>query len=52
MKEENYREIRGFVLESFLQNLGMDNTLCGILQAKILEWVAVPISRESSQPRY
>ena len=23
----------------------------GILQAEILEWVAVPFSRESSQPR-
>ena len=23
----------------------------GILQAKILEWVAVPFSKESSQPR-
>ena len=23
----------------------------GILQARILEWVAVPLSRESSQPR-
>ena len=26
-------------------------TVHGILQAKILEWVAVPFSRESSQPR-
>ena len=24
----------------------------GILQAKILEWVAIPLSRESSWPRY
>ena len=23
----------------------------GILQARILEWVAIPLSRESSQPR-
>ena len=29
----------------------MDYTLHGILQARILEWVAVPFSRESSQPR-
>ena len=29
----------------------MDSTDHGILQARILEWVAFPISRESSQPR-
>ena len=29
----------------------MDYTVQGILQARILEWVAVPFSRESSQPR-
>ena len=29
----------------------MDNTVCGILQARILEWLAVPFSRGSSQPR-
>ena len=29
----------------------MDYRLHGILQARILEWVAVPFSRESSQPR-
>ena len=29
----------------------MDYTLHGILQARILEWVAVPSSRGSSQPR-
>ena len=28
------------------------NTVYGILQARILEWVAFPFSRESSQPRY
>ena len=27
------------------------NTVHGILQARILEWVAFPFSRESSQPR-
>ena len=26
-------------------------TACGILQARILEWVAFPFSRGSSQPR-
>ena len=29
----------------------MDYTVHGILQARILEWVAVPFSRESSKPR-
>ena len=29
----------------------MDCTIHGILQARILEWVAVPFSRVSSQPR-
>ena len=29
----------------------MDYTIHGILQARILEWVAVPFSRRSSQPR-
>ena len=29
----------------------MDYRVCGILQARILEWVAVPFSRGFSQPR-
>ena len=29
----------------------MDCTVCGILQVRILEWVAVPFSRGLSQPR-
>ena len=29
----------------------MDDTVRGILQDRILEWVAVPFSRGSSQPR-
>jgi len=29
----------------------MDYTVDGILQARILEWVAFPFFRESSQPR-
>ena len=29
----------------------MDYTAHGILQARILEWVAIPFSRRSSQPR-
>ena len=28
----------------------MDYRVHGILQARILEWVAIPFSRESSQP--
>ena len=29
----------------------VDFTVCGILQARILEWVAIPFSRGSLQPR-
>ena len=29
----------------------MDYTVHGLLQARILEWVAIPFSRGSSQPR-
>ena len=29
----------------------MDYTVHGILQGRILEWIAFPVSRESSQPR-
>ena len=29
----------------------MDYTVHGIIQARILEWVAFPLSRGSSQPR-
>ena len=29
----------------------MDYAICGILQARILEWVAFPFSRGSYQPR-
>ena len=29
----------------------MDYTVHGILQARVLEWVALPCSRGSSQPR-
>ena len=29
----------------------MDDTVHGILQARILEWIAFPFSRGSSQPR-
>ena len=30
----------------------MDYTVHGLLQARILEWVAFPFYRRSSQPRY
>ena len=30
----------------------IDTTVNGILQARILKWVAIPFSRGSSQPRY
>ena len=33
------------------QGLGQDPLSMGILQARILEWAAMPSSRESSQPR-
>ena len=32
-------------------NVDMNYTVHGILQARILEWVAFPFSRESSQTR-
>ena len=46
--ELNWTESRSVV--STLCDL-MDYTVHGILQAKILEWVAFPFSRGSSQPR-
>ena len=41
------------VTQSYLTTLydPMDYIVHGILQAKILEWVAFPFSRGSSQPR-
>ena len=45
------REVKGYPLQySGLAN-SMDYTVLGILQARILEWVAFPFSRGSSQPR-
>ena len=43
------RKVKGAELCPTLCN-PMDYTLHGILQARLLEWVAVPFSRESSQP--
>ena len=38
------------VLSNSLRPHGL-YTVCGILQARLLEWVAIPFSRRSSQPR-
>ena len=44
-------EGKGYPLQcSGLENF-MDCIVHGILQARILEWVAIPFSRGSSQPR-
>ena len=43
---------QGSPLSTVLQsNSVLDYTVHGILQARVLEWVAVPFSRGSSQPR-
>ena len=43
---------RSVMSDSFqLHGLQPARLLCGILQARILEWVAMPSSRVSSQPR-
>ena len=47
---ENESESCSVVSDS-LQPHGCIHTVHGILQARILEWVAVPFSRASSQPR-
>ena len=46
------REVKVEVTQSRLTVCeAMDYTVCGILQARILECVACPFSRGSSQPR-
>ena len=55
----DFEEITVFVYEVKWKSLQFCPTLCdpidctvhGILQARILEWVAFPFSRGSSQPR-
>ena len=47
-KPMDQSESRSVVSDSFNPT---DYTVHGILQARILEWVAFPLSRESSQPR-
>ena len=47
---------RSFQMSQFFASSGpsshpLDYTVHGILQARILEWVAIPFSRRSSQPR-
>ena len=39
------------VSDSFVTQWTVGSSVHGILQAEILEWVAIPISRGSSQPR-
>ena len=46
----NERESRPVMSDSFRPD-PMDYRVHGILQARILEWVAFPFCRESSQPR-
>ena len=56
-----YSELNSFRIESESRSVMSDwcltlcdpvnYTVCGILQARILEWVAFPFSRGSSQPR-
>ena len=45
------REGKGYPLQYSGLDNSMDYTVHGILQARILEWVAFPFSRRSSQPR-
>ena len=52
MKIVGYISIKVKVTQSCLTlATPMGYTLHGILQARILEWVAIPFSRGSSQPR-
>ena len=44
-------EGNGYTLRYSGLDSPMDYTVCGILHAKILEWIAVPFFRRSFQPR-
>ena len=47
-----FRKVKVKVAQSCLTFCDtMDYTIHGILQTRILEWVAIPFSRGSSQPR-
>ena len=50
LRYANESEVKMKVTQSCLF-YSMDYTVHGILQARILEWVALPFSRRSSQPR-
>ena len=46
------KEVKGSKIHSVVSDCDpMDYTVRGILQARILEWVAFPFSKRSSQPR-
>ena len=49
-QQKRQKEVKVKVAQSCLSN-PMDYTGHGILQTRILEWVAFPFSRGSSQPR-
>ena len=51
-KPQDHQKVKVKVAQSCLTICDpMDYTVHGILQARILEWVAIPFSRGSSQPR-
>ena len=50
MKDRNGMDLKESESRLFMSN-SMDYAVHGILQARILEWVAFPLSRGSSQPR-
>ena len=49
---ESQSASRSVVSDSLWPHGPLGSSVHGILQAKILEWVAIPFSRESSQPRH
>ena len=56
MRSTSYSEINRLLKVKVTQSCPtlcdrMDYTVHGILQARILEWLAFPFSRRSSQPR-
>ena len=52
LPHSQFKNRKGKVAQSCLTLCDpMDYTVHGVLQARILEWVAVPFSRGSSQPR-
>ena len=49
--ERSPGEVKGHRLQYYGLDNSMECIVHGILQARILEWVAFPFSRGSSQPR-